>query len=284
MSLRGSLADRGLATRLRAIAGALALTAVQAAPADAQSPPAAPDTAALAKQTQNPVSDLISVPMQFNFNTGGDLEDATLFNLNLQPVIPFTVTSDWNVIARTIVPIDSVPGSGDVSYSGVGDIQLQLYVTPSKPGAFIYGVGPVLSFPTATAPPLRSGTWAAGLGVVGLTMKGPWVLGALLTQSWPLSDTGGAPKTDLLVFQPAINYNFGGGWAVSFSPAITANWDASAGNQWTVPLGLGVTKTTVFNSRPMNVGLTYYGNVKRPDGAAGKQLRFSISLLYPNRK
>jgi hypothetical protein len=71
---------------------------------------------------------------------------------------------------------------------------------------------------------------------------------------------------------------------MSFSPAITANRDASAGNQWTVPLGLGITKTTVFNGRPMNVGLTYYGNVKRPDGAAGEQLRFSISLLYPNRK
>ena len=251
----------------------------------AQQPAAAPsDTTALAKQTQNPVGDLISVPLQFNFNTGGDLKDATLFNLNVQPVIPFKATPDWNVISRTIVPIDSVPGSADVSYSGVGDIQLQLYVTPSKPGAFIYGVGPVFSFPTATAPPLRSGTFAAGLGVVGLTMKGPWVIGALITQFWPVSDAGGEPKTKMLVVQPAINYNFGGGWAMSFSPAITANWDASAGNQWTVPLGLGITKTTVFNGRPMNVGLTYYGNVKRPDGAAGYQLRFAISLLYPEKR
>jgi hypothetical protein len=251
----------------------------------AQQPAAAPsDTTALAKQTQNPVGDLISVPLQFNFNTGGDLKDATLFNLNVQPVIPFKATPHWNVISRTIVPIDSVPGSADVSYSGVGDIQLQLYVTPSKPGAFIYGVGPVFSFPTATAPPLRSGTFAAGLGVVGLTMKGPWVIGALITQFWPVSDAGGEPKTNLLVVQPAINYNFGGGWAMSFSPAITANWDASAGNQWTVPLGLGITKTTVFNGRPMNVGLTYYGNVKRPDGSAGYQLRFAISLLYPEKR
>jgi len=284
MSLRRCLAGPDRATRLLAVAGALTLTVAQASTAFAQTPPPEHDTAALAKQTQNPVSDLISVPMQFNFNTGGDLRDATLFNLNLQPVIPFKATSDWNVIARAIVPIDSVPGSDAVSYSGVGDIQLQLYLTPSKPGAFIYGVGPVLSCPTATAPPLRSGTWAGGLGAVGLTIRGPWVIGALVTQSWPLSDTGGEPETNLLVFQPAINYNFGGGWAMSFSPAVTANWDASSGNQWTVPLGLGITKTTVFNGRPMNVGLTYYDNVKRPDGAAGHQLRFSISLLYPKRK
>lgn len=87
-----------------------------------------------------------------------------------------------------------------------------------------------------------------------------------------------------LVLQPAVNYNFGGGWAMSFSPAITANWDASAGNQWTVPLGLGITKTTIFNGRPMNLGLQYFGNVERPAASAGYQLRFAISLFYPERK
>ena len=78
----------------------------------AQQPAAAPpDTTALAKQTQNPVGDLISIPLQFNFNTGGDLSHAMLFNLNVQPVIPFKLTPDWNVIARAIVPIDSVLAS-----------------------------------------------------------------------------------------------------------------------------------------------------------------------------
>src|SRR5262252_7752362 len=120
---------------------AMALVIFFSAAAIAQAPPTAaePDSTELAKKTQNPVGDLISVPLQFNFNTGGDLNDATSFNLNIQPVIPFKLTSEWNVIARTIVPIDSVPGSEGVSYSGVGDIQLQLYLTPATPGALIYG-------------------------------------------------------------------------------------------------------------------------------------------------
>ena len=270
----------------RALTGILTLIAAfGAGTAYGQQPSAAEtDTTELAKKTQNPVGDLISVPLQFNFNTGGDLNDTTYFNLNIQPVMPFKLTPAWNVIARAIVPIDSVPDSEGVSYSGVGDIQLQFYLTPARPGALIYGIGPVFSFPTATAPPLRSGTWAAGLGFVALTMKGPWVIGGLVTQFWPMSDTGGEPKTNLLVLQPAVNYNFGGGWAVSFSPLITANWDASAGNQWTVPLGLGITKTTVFNGRPMNVGLQYFDNVKRPQGSAGYQVRFVLSLLYPEKK
>jgi hypothetical protein len=115
-------------------------------------------------------------------------------------------------------------------------------------------------------------------------MMGPWVIGALVNQYWPAYDAGGEPKTNLFVLQPFVNYNFGVGWALGFSPIITANWDASEGHKWTVPLGLGITKTTVFNGRPMNIGVHYYGNVERPEGSAGYQLRFVIALLYPERK
>jgi hypothetical protein len=263
---------------------ALGLTLGFAGSSRAQQPAAAaPDETDLAKKTQNPVGDLISVPFQFNFNTGGDLNDATFFNLNIQPVIPFKLTEDWMMIARLIVPIDSVPGTNGLSYSGFGDIQAQLYVTQSSPGQFIWGVGPVFSFPTATAPPVRTGTWAAGLGAVGLTTSGPWVVGVLINQYWPVSDTGGEPKTNLFVLQPFANYNFGHGWALSSAPIITANWDGSTGNQWTVPLGIGITKTTVFDGRPMNLGVQYYGNAKKPQGSAGYQLRFNLSLLYPRK-
>jgi hypothetical protein len=73
----------------------------------------------------------------------------------------------------------------------------------------------------------------------------------------------------------------GRGWAASFSPIITANLEGDDGDQWTVPLGAGLTKTTVFNKRPMNVGVQYYYNAERPDGSAGQQLRFTIALLFP---
>jgi len=235
---------------------------------------------ALAKATQNPVGDLTSLPFQFNFNTGGDLEDQTFFNLNFQPVIPFRVGA-WNIIARTIVPINSMPAGADTRVSGVGDIQEQVYFSPANVGKLIWGVGPVFSFPTATASAVKSGTWAAGFGAVGLTMTGPWVLGALVNQYWPMSDTGGEPKTDLFVLQPFVNYNFGQGWSIGFSPVISANWNASDGNQWTVPLGLGLSRTTVFNGRPMTLSVTYYHNVEKPEGSAGQQLRFAMSFLYP---
>jgi hypothetical protein len=85
-----------------------------------------------------------------------------MLQLNFQPVIPFTLTEDWHVIARTIVPIDSIPVASGLRFSGIGDIQEQIYITPAKPGAIIWGVGPVLSFPTATVFPTQTGSWAAG--------------------------------------------------------------------------------------------------------------------------
>jgi hypothetical protein len=117
---------------------------------------------------------------------------------------------------------------------------------------------------------------------VVVKMAGPFVLGGLVNQYWPLHDDGGDPETDRFVLQPFVNYNFGKGWAIAFAPLITANGNAEEGQGWTVPLGLGITRTTVFNRQPMSLGVQYYYNLERPDGAASSQLRFVVSLLFPS--
>ena len=242
-----------------------------------------PDATELAKQTQNPVADLISVPFQFNFNSGGDLGDGTFFNLNFQPVIPFRLNENWNMIARTIVPVVSIPGPEGTRFSGIGDIQEQLFISPSKSGKIIWGVGPQFSLPSATTLPAQTGSWAAGPTFVLLTMNGPWVIGALLNNVWTFQDSGDSKEVNQFLLQPFVNYNFGKGWAIATAPIITANWDAHSGNQWTVPIGIGISRTTVFDGRPMSIGVQYYHNVERPDGSGANQLRFFVSLLYPKK-
>ncbi len=122
------------------LAGSLRATplAAQATTPQPTTPPAA-DVTALAKEQQNPISSLVSMPLQNNFNTGGGLEDRTQFLLNAQPVLPFKLSDRWNVVSRTVLPIVSAPGPDDSRYSGIGDIQQQLYLTPSK-GRTITGV------------------------------------------------------------------------------------------------------------------------------------------------
>ena len=245
-------------------------------------PASAPhDVTALAKETQNPVGNVISIPFQFNFNGGGGLDDETLFTLNVQPVIPFKLTHGWNLIARTIIPISSAPKPDGSRYSGVGDINQQFFFTPAAPGAIIWGAGPVLSLPTSTAVPTNTGSWGAGVGGVVVKMAGPFVLGGLLSQVWPMADTGGEPEVNLFTLQPFLNVNFGAGYALGFAPVITANWDAEPGERWTVPLGIGISRTTVFSGRPITLAAQYYHNVTRPEAGPGNQLRLVMTLLFP---
>lgn len=247
-----------------------------------QGAPAADSSATdLAKTTQNPVGDVVSVPFQFNFNNGGAYQDQTYFNLNFQPVIPIHLNQKLLLISRTIVPIDSIPTGNGTSSSGVGDIQEQTFFTPARPHKIIVGVGPSFSFPTAMASPVKTGTWAGGVSGVLVAMPGPFVVGSLFQQLWPMSDSGGSPKTDLFLWQYFINYNFGKGWALATAPSIMANWDAGEGQRWTIPVGGGISRTLIFNHQPMTLGFQYYYNAKRPDAANVTTLRFVVALIYP---
>jgi hypothetical protein len=268
----------------RAAAGLAVAASLGAAPLAAQEGKPGIDPTALAKQTQNPVADLVSIPFQFNFNSGGGLGDGSLYNLNFQPVIPVKVSPAWNVILRTIVPYLSSPTPTGGQQAGLGDIQIQTFLSPARPGKVIWGVGPQFSIPTATNPQFRTGSWAVGPSAVVVAMPGDFVLGAVAGQTWTIADAGGDPRVNLFLVQPFINYNFGPGWALSFAPIITANWDAASGEQWTLPLGGGIVKTTVFNGRPMNVGAQYYYNVVRPDAAPASQFRLVVALLYPSKR
>ena len=247
---------------------------------------AAPDkeSTALAKATQNPVADLVTIPAQFNFFSGGDLSAQTLTQFLVQPVMPLVINEKWNVIARTIVPFVSVPLPGGQRSAGIADIQEQLYFTPAKPGKIIWGIGPLLSLPTATNTLLATGQLALGPTAVILAMPGPWVVGALANNIWRISGNDQTTEINQFFLQPFINYNLARGWAISTAPAITANWSAPSGEEWTLPVGLGISKIDRIGSRPVNLGLQYYHLAEHPSGAADEQWRFVFALLYPRAK
>jgi hypothetical protein len=252
-------------------------------PGAAQPPDAEHNVTDLAKQTQNPVGDVVSVPFQFNFNSGGAFKDQTFFNLNFQPVIPIHLTPRWTFIARTIVPIDSIPTSSTTSSSGVGDIQEQTFFTPARPGKLIWGIGPDFSFPTATASPAKTGTWGGGGSAVLLATPGPFVLGSLFTQLSPMHIPTASQSSTPSSGNTSSTTTSAKGWALATAPSITADWTAVEGQKWTIPVGGGISRTLVFNKQPMTLGFQYYYNVKRPDTAPATTVRFIIALIYPQK-
>jgi hypothetical protein len=240
----------------------------------------------LAKAAQNPIGNLISVPFQNNTNFGVGPEGGTQNILNIQPVIPFAVNKDWNIITRTIMPLiwqpESVPGEGTTF--GLGDLQLSAFLSPSEPGAggTIWGVGLITQMPTDTND-LGNKNWGLGPTAVLLKLEkgNPWVYGVLVNNVWSLtSDQRGGSYSNLLI-QPFVNYNFADGTYVNSAPIMTADWKAESGQQWTVPLGLGVGKIFRLGKLPVNTQLGAYYNVIKPDNGANWQLRAQVQFLFP---
>jgi len=237
----------------------------------------------LAKKSQNPVADLISVPFQNNFKFGVGPENDLQYILNIQPVIPVKLGADWNLITRTIAPIIDQPAMtmGAGSTFGLGDINTSLFLSPAKPGKFIWGVGPILQFPTATDNVLGTGKWCAGPTAVGLFMPGQWVLGALANNIWSYAGDEDRPDVNQFLFQYFVNYNFPHGWYLTSAPIITSNWKAESGNQWTVPFGGGVGKIVRIGKLPLNLQLQAFYNVVKPDLAEDWSVRFQFQFLFP---
>ena len=249
-------------------------------PAD---PAASKDQGELAKATQNPLSDLISLPFQNNTDFGIGPNNRSRNTLNIQPVYPFQISERWNLINRTIVPLIYQP---DVSTSGsgtfgLGDIDHTSWLSPTDSGSIVWGVGPAFLLPTATDSVLGTEKFSMGPSLVGLTMKGPWVAGTLAKQFWSVAGDSNRSSVNFMVLQPFINYNLDGGWYLVTAPIMTADWTRSGGDQWLVPLGGGAGKVMKIGKLPVNVNLQAYYNVEKPSSAGDWQLRFQLQFLFP---
>jgi hypothetical protein len=226
------------------------------------------DETELAKAAQNPVANMISIPVQsnFNFRFGAD-KDKSQIVTNIQPVIPISLNKEWNLITRTIVPV--VYTEFPAYQTGIGNVQFTGFLSPANAGKFIWGVGPVVQFPTHADTYLGSDKWAGGPSAVGLFLdkNSPWVLGLLVQNVWSFAGpatTRENPSVNQFLAQSFINYNLPEGWYITFSPIITADRKAKGEDQWTVPLGLGAGKISKIGKLPFNGQLAAFYNVARP--------------------
>ena len=236
-------------------------------------------TADLARAVQNPIASLISVPFQNNTNFDYGPREKTQNVLNIQPVIPFSLSEEWNLITRTIVPIISQPGfvPGQDRENGLGNILFTAFASPKNSGTWIWGAGPAIQLPTSTDDQLGADEWAAGPSFVVLTMPGPWVIGSLFSNVWDLT---GDDDINFFTWQYFVNYNFGGGWYLTSSPVITANWEAD--DEWTIPVGGGFGRVFRIGQQPVNAQVQAFYNIEKPDDLGPKwSLRFQLQFMFP---
>jgi hypothetical protein len=240
--------------------------------------------AELAQELSNPIADLVSVPIQMNYDQNiGPRDDGWKLQTNIQPVIPFHLNENWNLISRTIVPViyqdDIFPGSG--SDFGLGDVNLSLFFSPKKPafGSLLWGAGPVLLFPTATESLLGSEKWGAGPAAVVLALRGSWTIGALANHVW--SYAGDSDRSDIsnTFLQPFVAYTWPSAWTVSVQSESTYNWKTE---NWSVPVNVAVSKLVRWGRLPVSLqaGVGYWA--ESPDeGPEGFRFRLQVSFVLP---
>jgi hypothetical protein len=270
----------------------------------------AQDGQALATQLANPLASLISVPIQFNYdsNIGANREGDGL-KTNIQPVIPFKLDPNWTLISRTIVPViyqnDVAPGSGQ--QFGLGDTVQSFFLSPSPTplggGAkFIWGAGPVLLLPTGTGPLLTAHEFGAGPTAVALIQQGSWTVGVLSNHIWslgnqsapaslacddyacladPVNATSGKAGISATYVQPFISYTTKDAWTFSLNSESTYDWLAE---KWTIPVNAMVSKLVMFEKQPVSLGIGVRYWAETPEGGPhGFGARAIITFLFPGK-
>ena len=243
-----------------------------------------PSAADLAKQLANPIASLISVPLQLNYD--GDIgpnDDGERWTLNIQPVLPFSLNDDWNLISRTILPIieqqDIFAGAG--SQSGIGDVVQSLFFSPVKPTAsgWIWGVGPVFLLPTGSDDLLTADKTGIGPTAVALKQQGPWTYGALFNHIESVAGDDDRDDISATFLQPFVNFGTPGGVSYVFNLEATYDWEAE---QASVPVHLLVTKVSRIGKQTVQFGggLRYWAE-SSDNGPEGLGLRALLVLLYP---
>ena len=249
-----------------------------------QKPAEASDTAELSKKLANPISSLISFPLQSNFDFYKGTRSGWRYTLNVQPVIPIKLSDKWNLISRTIIPIiyqRNVTGL-QTSQTGLGDFVQSFFFSPNKTEPFIWGVGPAILIPTATNGFLGSKQLGLGPTVVLLKQEHGWTYGVLWNHLWRVAGGGGRPHVNADFLQPFLTYNTKDGWTYSLNTESTYDW---TGKHWAVPIHLTFSKIVRVGTQPMSFGAAFRCWATSPSGGPeGCGPRIIVTALFPKKK
>lgn len=235
----------------------------------------------LAQKLANPISDLISLPIQSNYDFGLGPGDGTKWTTNVQPVIPFGISEDWNVISRTILPVIDqeglAPAGDSLDESGLGDTVQSFFFSP-KQSSPIWGVGPVFLIPTATDSLLGGGKWGMGPTAVVLKQDGPWTYGALANHLWDFAGDDSRATVNATFLQPFVSYITHTKTTFSLNTESTYDWQ---NEQWTVPINFVVSQLFKIGDQPLQAfaGARYYA--EKPANGPEWGLRLGLTFLFP---
>jgi len=263
------------------LSAALAASAqAQQASTPAPSPTSGMTAQELATSVHNPFEDFVKVPIQSTtgFQIGRDhkVGDA----VNIEPLLPFSLNADWDLIARPSLTVAYSPTPHE--QSGLEDLQTSFFLTPAKESTWIWGAGPMFQFPTASSSELGTGRWSAGPTAALVYSEGPWFGAVVAYHLMSFAGNRERGSVNQTYIEPEISYNFESGWYVDCDPQMTYDWTADTANAWIIPMGADIGKAFNIGSQSLSLQLGAYDLLKRPDGAPQWITRVSVTFLFPH--
>jgi len=239
----------------------------------------------LNQKITNPVGGIWALQSQFNNYrlANGKWNN----NWNFQPTLPIALTPDWNLVTRPILPLyDVVPRESSTGQSqhttGLGDLILSELISPADSGNWILAAGPTFILPTATSEFTGQSKWQAGPGLLVGYLTKDFILGAFPLQWWSVGNNSSRPATSQLNLQPIAAVFFGDGWDIGYSGNVLADWKASSGNIWTVPVGVNVGKVVKFGRLPIKIQFAVQYMVVHPNDVGQEwNFQFQVTPVIP---
>ncbi len=231
---------------------------------------------------KNPFENSVYIPIKFNSYYGPGPKKEAYHLLTTQPIWSTPLTNDWNVIWRGGIKAVSkwVKGADEERVWGLGDSFISTFFSPENSGAMTWGVGPSLLLPTASDEKLGQEKYAIGPSAVFFLSGKKGHVGAFIRNVWSFAGNEERKEINAFLFQPLLKYRVNDKWALTSSPAITANWEAPSENRWKIPVGGGISRTFTINQKRADFNIQLYYMAERPDNAAEwmSQAVFSFSL------
>lgn len=275
-------------------AGLLGLLPVASAqdslPKDLASEPRGPDRPArsrseehLARELQNPLSELASLPIQNDFD--GDLardQAGFRYTMTVRPNLPLELTEDWLLIARTDLPIiyqRDVLGENTGRAFGLGDVFQSFILSPRNDSAGLqWGVGPALLWPTATRDVLGRRKWAVGPSGAVVVASGELTVGVVADHLWSVAGADTRADVNRTFVQPFVAVTFSKGTSLFLDAEAQYDWHET---RWTVPLVGGVAQMMKFGDQAVSLGIDGKYWVAGPSTEPDWGVRFTVTFVFP---
>jgi hypothetical protein len=167
----------------------------------------------------------VSVPFQFNYDADiGTRQLGHMVSMKFPPVLPVSLSHDWNLIARPLVTTEWPTNIDGLSGTGVGPIAIETLFSPADASRTVWGIGPCLSTPSHSGNRYGTAQWGAGASFVGMVRPGSWTIGLLGYQSWKVGGSAEAVTANDTYWQPFVSYVTEDAWTFTSDTKSTFNF------------------------------------------------------------